>query len=609
MSGQQDVIAGRYRLLDLIGSGGMGYVWLAWDERLSRAVAIKQLRSLVDLPGADAEMAHARAMREARITARLHHTNAVPVFDVVDHEGSPCLVMQYLPSRSLHEILAADGTLPARQVAAIGAGVAAALAAAHEAGIVHRDVKPGNILLANDGTPLLTDFGISRAYGDATLTSTGMLAGTPAYLAPEVARGGASTPASDVFSLGSTLYAAVEGTPPFGAGENPMALLHRVASQPISPPRRAGSLSRVLLWMLASAPEDRPTMEQAAKSLEAVAAGAGDTRPLEVVRRGTEPELPAAGEPVADDADGGHTVELPPEPVLGGAAQPEPGHGSWPEPGSEPRSTPQPEPAPDAQAASAASSEEYPAASAPEPVAGGAAPSVAAGPSPSKEPGGYTSTRRRGAGVLLAAAALLVLGLVVVFFVNRPGDAPTVVSPNASETEGAGPESTAATRTPTGSSTRPSPTRPPATAAAPPGGSRTTAPSQRPTSTAPPGTRPPTSERPAPSGTPSGAELAGAVRDYYSRLPGGTDAGWAQLTARYQATTATSRRTYERFWNAIATVQASDVTGSSPGSAVATLRYVYKDGRTFVERTAFSLVRQSGQLKIDRSTVLSSRQL
>ena len=564
MNEQRDVIAGRYRLLDLIGSGGMGYVWLAWDERLSRAVAIKQLRSLVDLPEADAEMAHARAMREARITARLHHTNAVPVFDVVDHEGSPCLVMQYLPSRSLHEVLAADGTLPARQVAAIGAGVAAALAAAHEAGIVHRDVKPGNILLANDGTPLLTDFGISRAHGDATLTSTGMLAGTPAYLAPEVARGGASTPASDVFSLGSTLYAAVEGTPPFGAGENPMALLHRVASQSINPPRRAGSLARVLVWMLARAPEDRPTMEQAAKALEAVAAGAGDTRPLDVVRPGTEPELPAAGERAAY-AGGGHTVELPPEPVLAGRAQPEPG-------------------------------------------GGGVSPSVAADPSHAEEPGGSTSTRGRAAGVLLAAAAVLVLGLVVVFLVNRPGDAPTVLSPSASEREGAVPESRAATSTPTSSSTRPSPTRPPATGAAPPVGSRTTPP-PRPTSTAPSTTGPPTSERPATSGTPGGAELAGAIRDYYSRLPGGTDAGWAQLTARYRTTTATSRQTYERFWNAIATVRASDVTGSSPGSVVATLRYVYKDGRAYVERTAFVLVRQDGQLKIDRSTVLSSRQL
>ena len=189
MSEQRDLLAGRYRLQHRIGSGGMGHVWLAWDERLSRAVAIKQLRALAELPEAEADVAHQRAMREARITARLEHPNAVPVFDVVDHEGQPCLVMQYVPSRSLQEILRAEGTLAPLRVARVGTEVAAALAAAHAAEIVHRDVKPGNILITDDGTALITDFGISRAFGDTSLTSTGMLTGTPAYLAPEVARG------------------------------------------------------------------------------------------------------------------------------------------------------------------------------------------------------------------------------------------------------------------------------------------------------------------------------------------------------------------------------------------------------------------------------------
>ena len=212
------VIAGRYRLMNRIGSGGMGHVWLAWDERLNRAVAVKQLHSPVGLPEAEARVAHDRAMREARITARLHHPNAVPVFDVVDHEGQPCLVMQYLPSRSLQAVLTERGPLPAREVARIGSELAAALAAAHRADIVHRDVKPGNVLVADDGTARITDFGISHALGDASLTSTGMVTGTPAYLAPEVARGTSSSAASDVFSLGATLYAAVEGPPPFGTG-------------------------------------------------------------------------------------------------------------------------------------------------------------------------------------------------------------------------------------------------------------------------------------------------------------------------------------------------------------------------------------------------------
>ena len=272
MSEQRDLLAGRYRLQHRIGSGGMGHVWLAWDERLSRAVAIKQLRALTDLPEGEADVAHRRAMREARITARLEHPNAVPVFDVVDHEGQPCLVMQYVPSRSLHEILQAEGTLAPVRVAKVGAEIAAALAAAHAAEIVHRDVKPGNILITDDGTALITDFGISRAFGDVSLTSTGMLTGTPAYLAPEVARGARSTPASDVFSLGSTLYAAVEGTPPFGAGENPMALLHQVASGRINPPQLAGALSTVLEAMLDADPERRPTMQQVSEALSRLVA-------------------------------------------------------------------------------------------------------------------------------------------------------------------------------------------------------------------------------------------------------------------------------------------------------------------------------------------------
>src|SRR5690606_15834300 len=150
------------------------------------------------------------------------------------------LIMQYLPSRTLAEVLKENRFLPADEVALVGAEVGSALAAAHAAGIVHRDVKPANILVAADGSAKITDFGISHVLGDARLTSTGMLTGTPAYLAPEVARGEPSSPASDVFSLGATLYAAVEGSPPFGTDDNPIALLHRVASEPVTPPARAG---------------------------------------------------------------------------------------------------------------------------------------------------------------------------------------------------------------------------------------------------------------------------------------------------------------------------------------------------------------------------------
>ncbi len=273
MTEQPDLlIASRYRLLERIGAGGMGHVWRGRDERLGRTVAVKLLHSPVGLPEAEADMARRRAMREARITARLQHPNAVPVFDVVDHEGRPCLVMQFLPSRSLQDVLAETGTLPVQEVARLGSEVAAGLAAAHDAGIVHRDVKPGNILVGDDGTARITDFGISHALGDASLTSTGLVTGTPAYLAPEVARGTPSSPASDVFSLGSTLFAALEGTPPFGQADNAMALLHRVASGTVSEPR-ASALSPVLLRMLDADPAARPSMSEVARALADVAAG------------------------------------------------------------------------------------------------------------------------------------------------------------------------------------------------------------------------------------------------------------------------------------------------------------------------------------------------
>ena len=193
MSAPDELIAGRYRLVRLVGSGGMGAVWEAQDERLRRPVAVKQLHGQHGLPPADAELANQRAMREARITARLHHRHAVPVFDVVQHEGRPCLIMQFLPSVTLASVLREGGPLQPDEAAKLGAQISSALAAAHAVGIVHRDVKPGNILITDDGNALISDFGISHALGDATLTATGLVHGTPAFLSPEVARGANST--------------------------------------------------------------------------------------------------------------------------------------------------------------------------------------------------------------------------------------------------------------------------------------------------------------------------------------------------------------------------------------------------------------------------------
>ena len=164
MSQRTDRIAGRYVLLDRIGTGGMGHVWRAHDERLGREVAVKQLHTHWAASGVEAEIGNERAMREARITARLHHAHAVPVFDVVEHRGQPCLVMQYFPSSSLAELMTAGPELPEPQVARIGAEVASALAAAHEAGIVHRDVKPAHVLVAPDGTAKISEGSVDASY-------------------------------------------------------------------------------------------------------------------------------------------------------------------------------------------------------------------------------------------------------------------------------------------------------------------------------------------------------------------------------------------------------------------------------------------------------------
>ena len=300
------VLVGRYALLRELGRGAMGVVWLARDELLRREVAVKQLLLPLGLGRAAADEARARAMREARIAARLHHPNAISVFDVVTEDGEPWLVMEYLPSRSLAEVIAAGPLAPA-DAARVGASAAAALAAAHELGIVHRDVKPANVLLGDRGAVKITDFGIARASGDVAVTQAGMLAGTPAYLSPEVAMGAAPEPPSDVFSLGATLYAAVEGRPPFGLGDSSLAMLHRVASGQYEPPRRAGRLSGVLGRLLQTDPRARPTAAQAAGLLGEVERG----EPAVTQPASQPPTRLILGQPPS--TGGTRLAELPPQ--------------------------------------------------------------------------------------------------------------------------------------------------------------------------------------------------------------------------------------------------------------------------------------------------------
>ncbi|SFB32198.1 Serine/threonine protein kinase [Amycolatopsis marina] len=296
MSDEGRLVAGRYRVIQRIGTGAMGAVWQAQDEVLHRTVAIKQLLLQPGLEENEAEDARQRTMREGRIAARLHHPNAITVFDVVtDENGQPCLIMEYLASTSLAATLQDRRTLPPLEVARIGAQVAAALKEAHAVGIVHRDIKPGNILLAPNGLVKITDFGISRATDDVTVTKTGMIAGTPAYLAPEVAIGGDPGPEADVFSLGSTLYAACEGQPPFGLSENTLSLLHAVAAGQINPPRQSGPLASVLAVLLHPDIRHRPTAEECEDLLSAVARGETPIGGTDATRVGPAVGLGAAG--------------------------------------------------------------------------------------------------------------------------------------------------------------------------------------------------------------------------------------------------------------------------------------------------------------------------
>jgi hypothetical protein len=258
------LIANRYRLEERIGVGAMGVVWRAADELLGRTVAMKELLAVpAGESGPEIEESRKRILREGRIGARLQHPHVISMFDVVIHEERPWLVMEYLPSESLAARISREGPLSAVETADIGRQMADGLAAAHHAGVVHRDVKPGNVLIAADGLVKLTDFGVSRAVDEVQLTRTGVIAGTPAYLAPEVAQGRQPTAASDVFALGATLYAAVEGVPPFGLDDNAFALLHKVATGEPETPRKAGALTGVLMRLLSVDPEARPSAAEA----------------------------------------------------------------------------------------------------------------------------------------------------------------------------------------------------------------------------------------------------------------------------------------------------------------------------------------------------------
>ena len=263
------VVAGRYALNDVLGRGGMGTVWLATDRVLERQVALKEVTFSVELSDEERGILRQRTLREARAAARLDHPCVTRVYDVVEEDGKPWLVMEHVSSRSLQEILESKGPLSPSAVATIGLDLLAALDAAHDAGIVHRDVKPSNVLVDRDGHACLTDFGIATTTGDSSLTTRGTLIGSPSYMAPERANGEEPRPPVDLWSLGATLYAAVEGRPPFDKGD-PMATLLSVVSEHPAPMLRAGPLEPVLRGLLTKDPAQRSTASQAARQLTAL---------------------------------------------------------------------------------------------------------------------------------------------------------------------------------------------------------------------------------------------------------------------------------------------------------------------------------------------------
>lgn len=298
--GNDRLIAGRYRLLGPLGEGGMGVVWRARDEVLGREVAVKEVRAPASLPAADAERLHARLEREAWAAARISHRNVVTVYDVATEDARPWIVMELIRGLALSDVLDAEGPMPPRRAARIGAEVLAALRGAHAAGVLHRDVKPGNVLLANDGRVVLTDFGIAMVEGSPALTMTGELIGSPEFLAPERALGRTPGPESDLWSLGVLLYAATEGYSPFRQN-TPLSTLRAVVDEELPPPRRAGALTSVIEGLLRKDPAERLTAEEAEHRLRVIAAGGG-TAPT-----GSGPTSPTvtAGTPLPAGGGGG----------------------------------------------------------------------------------------------------------------------------------------------------------------------------------------------------------------------------------------------------------------------------------------------------------------
>ncbi|MFC4853436.1 serine/threonine-protein kinase [Actinophytocola glycyrrhizae] len=256
------VVAGRYRLRRQLGQGAMGTVWEAYDEFLHRTVSVKEVLLPPGVPEAQAAELRERTLREARAIAALSHPNVITLHDVAREDGEPFVVTEYLLAHSLATLINVLGPLPEQKAAAITDAVAAGLAAAHQAGITHRDIKPGNVLIGVDGQVKLTDFGIARNVSEQTLTSTGIMLGSPAYISPEVAAGREVTPAADLWGLGATLFAVIEGRPPYDVDGAVLETVNQVVHGDVPRPSAAGPLCDIIAALMVKEPEQRISLRE-----------------------------------------------------------------------------------------------------------------------------------------------------------------------------------------------------------------------------------------------------------------------------------------------------------------------------------------------------------
>ncbi|MER7579399.1 serine/threonine-protein kinase [Kitasatospora sp. NPDC097691] len=517
------LLAGRYRLNGVLGRGGMGTVWRAEDEMLGRTVAVKELRMNASVEEEEKHRLIVRTLREAKATARIRHSSAVTVFDVVDEDDRPWIVMELVESRSLADVIREDGPLAPGRAAEIALDVLGVLIAAHALGILHRDVKPSNVLIGEDGRVVLTDFGIASVEGDASVTSTGMLVGAPSYISPERARGQKPGPPADLWSLGGTLYAMVEGRPPYDRG-SALATLTAVMTEDLATPVNAGALLPVIEGLLEKDPAERLDATQTRSMLKRVVAEA-TVKAESTTEHAMPVEQPAVAPGPKSGAAAGAGATTEPKVVPGTESESELGSGS----GSGTESKPAPE-KPEGgrkrpvggllgtvRVGSRVRDEEPPAAAVAEPAAKAAEPA----PDPirpvtsewtmgaTQAAGANPRTGRRRLAIATVIVVLLLIAGVVAVLQAVGGDGKA----KGASTHGAGsgsPVATTTDATPSQSAEPPAPApAPAATATGTPGAEATTPPAQ-PAATTPAAPAPaqpqvsapaPAPAQPAPGGT------------------------------------------------------------------------------------------------------------